>query len=195
MDVDTTSGKWAHTEILDRVGRGEVDILLGTQMIAKGLDFPNVTLVGVIDADVGINLPGLSRERADLPAAQPGGRARRTRAEGRRGDHPDARADASRGAVRGDARLSRASCDEELAGARDPPYPPTMRLANVVLSGLNEDATAKLAQEAAEWLRALLASQSMDGCDGGRAGAVPGGADQEAVALAPVAQERRRRAR
>jgi primosomal protein N' (replication factor Y) len=57
MDVDTTSGKWAHTEILDRVGRGEVDILLGTQMIAKGLDFPNVTLVGVVDADVGINLP------------------------------------------------------------------------------------------------------------------------------------------
>jgi primosomal protein N' len=38
-------------DILDRVGRGEVDILLGTQMIAKGLDFPNVTLVGVIDAD------------------------------------------------------------------------------------------------------------------------------------------------
>ena len=57
MDVDTTSGKWAHAEILDRVGRQEVDILLGTQMIAKGLDFPNVTLVGVIDADVGINLP------------------------------------------------------------------------------------------------------------------------------------------
>src|SRR6185295_5406728 len=56
MDVDTTSGKWAHAEILDRVGAGEVDILLGTQMIAKGLDFPNVTLVGVIDADVGINL-------------------------------------------------------------------------------------------------------------------------------------------
>ena len=40
MDVDTTSGKWAHAEILDRVGAGEVDILLGTQMIAKGLDFP-----------------------------------------------------------------------------------------------------------------------------------------------------------
>src|SRR5262249_45687268 len=57
MDVDTTSGKWAHAEILDRVGRGEVDVLLGTQMIAKGLDFPNVTLVGVVDADVGINLP------------------------------------------------------------------------------------------------------------------------------------------
>ncbi|MDQ3243385.1 MAG: primosomal protein N', partial [Gemmatimonadota bacterium] len=51
MDVDTTSGKWAHAEILDRVSAGKVDILLGTQMIAKGLDFPNVTLVGVVDAD------------------------------------------------------------------------------------------------------------------------------------------------
>ncbi|HEX4470100.1 MAG TPA: primosomal protein N', partial [Gemmatimonadaceae bacterium] len=48
MDVDTTSGKWAHAEILDRVARREVDVLLGTQMIAKGLDFPNVTLVGVV---------------------------------------------------------------------------------------------------------------------------------------------------
>src|SRR5207237_4088752 len=57
MDVDTTSGKWAHADILDRVARGDVDVLLGTQMIAKGLDFPNVTLVGVVDADVGINLP------------------------------------------------------------------------------------------------------------------------------------------
>ncbi|MDT8367978.1 MAG: primosomal protein N', partial [Longimicrobiales bacterium] len=57
MDVDTTSGKWAHHEILGRVERGEVDILLGTQMIAKGLDFPGVTLVGVVNADVGIHLP------------------------------------------------------------------------------------------------------------------------------------------
>ncbi|MCA1788834.1 MAG: primosomal protein N' [Thioalkalivibrio sp.] len=47
MDVDTTSGKWSHQRILERVERHEVDILLGTQMIAKGLDFPNVTLVGV----------------------------------------------------------------------------------------------------------------------------------------------------
>src|SRR5690606_23783927 len=57
MDVDTTSGKWAHQRILDRVERHEVDILLGTQMIAKGLDFPRVTLVGVVNADVGIHLP------------------------------------------------------------------------------------------------------------------------------------------
>ncbi|MDZ4674525.1 MAG: primosomal protein N', partial [Gemmatimonadota bacterium] len=51
MDRDTTSARWSHHRILDAVGRGEIDILLGTQMIAKGIDFPNVTLVGVVDAD------------------------------------------------------------------------------------------------------------------------------------------------
>src|ERR1041385_752979 len=57
MDLDTTSTKWSHHRILGAVERGEVDILLGTQMIAKGLDFPNVTLVGVVDADTGLHLP------------------------------------------------------------------------------------------------------------------------------------------
>ena len=66
MDVDTTSGKWAHHEILGRVERGEVDILLGTQMIAKGLDFPNVTLVGVINADVSTCIAGWLGRRPDL---------------------------------------------------------------------------------------------------------------------------------
>src|SRR4030095_14794985 len=78
MDVDTTSGKWAHTEILDRVAAGEVDILLGTQMIAKGLDFPNVPLGGVIDADVGINLPDFrASERCFQLLSQVAGRAGR----------------------------------------------------------------------------------------------------------------------
>src|SRR5574341_12366 len=57
MDVDTTKKKGAHEQILSRFGAGEADILLGTQMIAKGLDFPNVTLVGVINADTALNLP------------------------------------------------------------------------------------------------------------------------------------------
>ncbi|MGN7478652.1 primosomal protein N' [Solibacillus silvestris] len=57
MDVDTTKQKGAHEKMLDAFGRGEADILLGTQMIAKGLDFPNITLVGVLSADTSLHLP------------------------------------------------------------------------------------------------------------------------------------------
>ena len=57
MDVDTTSNKGAHEKIINSFAKGEASILLGTQMIAKGLDFPNVTLVGVINADTSLMLP------------------------------------------------------------------------------------------------------------------------------------------
>ncbi|MEG0473102.1 MAG: primosomal protein N' [Solibacillus sp.] len=57
MDVDTTKQKGAHEKILDAFGAGQADILLGTQMIAKGLDFPNITLVGVLSADTSLHLP------------------------------------------------------------------------------------------------------------------------------------------
>ena len=79
MDVDTTSGKWAHQRILERVGRGEIDILLGTQMIAKGLDFPRVTLVGVVNADTGMHLPDFrASERTFQLLSQVAGRAGRS---------------------------------------------------------------------------------------------------------------------
>ena len=78
MDLDTTAAKWSHHRILERVGKGEVDILLGTQMIAKGIDFPNVTLVGVVDADVALHLPDFrSAERTFQLVAQVAGRAGR----------------------------------------------------------------------------------------------------------------------
>ncbi|HBK86682.1 MAG TPA: primosomal protein N', partial [Firmicutes bacterium] len=54
MDRDTTSGRNAHARILQAFGQGKFDILVGTQMIAKGLDFPRVTLVGVVGADSGL---------------------------------------------------------------------------------------------------------------------------------------------
>ena len=57
MDMDTTSTKGAHQRILDSFRRKEYYILPGTQMVAKGIDFPDVTLVGVIAADTSLNLP------------------------------------------------------------------------------------------------------------------------------------------
>jgi primosomal protein N' (replication factor Y) (superfamily II helicase) len=61
MDLDTTSRKGSHHRILEAYRRGEIDILLGTQMIAKGLDFPRVTLVGVVNADTGLSMPDFAR--------------------------------------------------------------------------------------------------------------------------------------
>lgn len=78
MDVDTTQKKGAHEKILKTFGRHEADILLGTQMIAKGLDFPNVTLVGVLNADTSLNLPDFrSSERTFQLLTQVAGRAGR----------------------------------------------------------------------------------------------------------------------
>ena len=57
FDADSTARKNAHQQILEAFQQQEIDILIGTQMVAKGLDFPNVTLVGVIAADTALNLP------------------------------------------------------------------------------------------------------------------------------------------
>ncbi|HJQ52332.1 MAG TPA: primosomal protein N' [Gemmatimonadaceae bacterium] len=161
MDVDTTSGKWAHTRILDRVGAGDVDILLGTQMIAKGLDFPNVTLVGVVDADVGINLPDFrASERCFQLLSQVSGRAGRGSKGGkvliqtRLPTHH-----AVRYAVAHDYE---SFVRDEMVGRVDPPYPPNVRLANIVFSGTVEDSTAKLAIHAGEWLRELISTRAGD---------------------------------
>lgn len=78
MDVDTTRRKGAHEKLLDQFGSGKADILLGTQMIAKGLDFPNVTLVGVLNADTALGLPDFrSAEHTFQLLTQVSGRAGR----------------------------------------------------------------------------------------------------------------------
>ncbi|MCS1351398.1 primosomal protein N' [Mechercharimyces sp. CAU 1602] len=83
MDVDTTSRKGAHERLLTRFGNGEADVLLGTQMIAKGLDFPRVTLVGVIAADTMLRLPHYqAAERTYQLLTQVSGRAGRHEAPG-----------------------------------------------------------------------------------------------------------------
>ena len=83
MDVDTTRKKGSHQALLEQFGKGETDILLGTQMIAKGLDFPNVTLVGVLNADTALNLPDFrSSERTFQLLTQVAGRAGRAEKAG-----------------------------------------------------------------------------------------------------------------
>ncbi|HEU0051524.1 MAG TPA: primosomal protein N', partial [Longimicrobium sp.] len=158
MDVDTTGAKWAHHDILGRVERGEVDILLGTQMIAKGLDFPNVTLVGVINADTGINLPDFrATERTFQLLTQVAGRAGR----GPKGgevfiqtslpNHYAVTAATEHDFVGFAAK--------EMEARKEPHYPPFTRLVNVVVSGMEENATQEAAVAAGEWVRGLLAAR------------------------------------
>lgn len=78
MDVDTTGKKGSHERLLDQFQEGQADILLGTQMIAKGLDFPNITLVGVLSADTMLHLPDFrSSEKTFQLLTQVSGRAGR----------------------------------------------------------------------------------------------------------------------
>ncbi|NLO82214.1 MAG: primosomal protein N' [Clostridiales bacterium] len=84
MDTDTTATKGAHRQILEDFREGKYDILLGTQMIAKGLDFPRVTLVGVIVADTALNIPDFrSCEKTFQLITQVAGRAGRGERGGR----------------------------------------------------------------------------------------------------------------
>ena len=84
MDVDTTYKKGSHETILSKMGNETIDILIGTQMVAKGLDFKNVTLVGIIAADTSLNLPDFrSSERTFQLLTQVAGRAGRGDLEGK----------------------------------------------------------------------------------------------------------------
>lgn len=156
MDLDTTGTKWSHHWILDRVGRGEVDVLVGTQMVAKGIDFPNVTLVGVIDADTGLHLPDFrAAERTFQLVTQVAGRAGRGPKGGRvlvqtrSPEHP-----ALQFASRHDTEGFWAA---ETAARVDPPYPPTTALVNVILSGLDPGRVSRECARTTEWMAALVA--------------------------------------
>jgi primosomal protein N' (replication factor Y) len=155
MDVDTTGGKWAHGRILRRVRDREVDILLGTQMIAKGLDLPGVTLVGVIDADVGLNLPDFrAAERTFQLLAQVAGRAGRGAEAGKvliqtlRPEHPALRHTLTHDYV--------SFATAEIADRVAPGYPPHRRIANLVISGRDETSVADAAEGLADWLESTI---------------------------------------
>ena len=155
MDLDTTSGKWSHQRILGAVGRHEVDLLIGTQMIAKGLDFPGVTLVGVVDADTALHLPDFrSAERTFQLLAQVAGRAGRGPQGGRvivQTRQPDHHAIRRAAAHDVEGFLA-----EETALRSSPPYPPATALLNLVVSGGEERLVGREAARVAEWCRGLV---------------------------------------
>jgi primosomal protein N' (replication factor Y) len=159
MDVDSTAGKWSHHRILERVGAGAVDVLVGTQMIAKGLDFPRVTVVGVVDADVALNLPDFrAAERTFDLLTQVAGRTGRGPLGGR--VIVQTRAPAHHAVVFAARHDVRGFMAAELAERRAPAYPPHVELANVVVSGTDERAVARGAVAVGEWLRALVAARA-----------------------------------
>jgi primosomal protein N' (replication factor Y) len=156
MDLDTTARRGAHRRLLDAFGRGEADVLLGTQMVAKGLDFPRVTLVGVVDADTGMLLPDFrAAERTFQLLAQVAGRAGRRDLPGevvlqtRNPAHP-ALQFALRHDFEGFAR-------HELAERQALGYPPFGRLVGVEFKGPEEAATQALAERWTTGLTAELA--------------------------------------
>ncbi len=160
MDLDTTTTKWSHHRILEQVERQEVDLLLGTQMIAKGLDFPNVTLVGVVDADTALYLPDFrSAERTFQLVAQVAGRAGRGPAGGKvlvQTYNPDHYALTHAAAHDSDGFLA-----EELEIRRSPLYPPHVSLANFLVSGSVEQDVAREADRLANWCHALVEAREL----------------------------------
>lgn len=144
LDMDN-SGKGRQQQILGQMARGEIDILIGTQMVAKGLDFPEVSLVGIVDADSLINLPDFrSAERGFQLIVQAAGRA-------------------GRGAVAGKVLVQTVNPDhyaiqkavvqdfpgfyeEEMAWRQALHYPPYIRILRVVVSALDEKFAWELAK-------------------------------------------------
>ena len=154
MDADTTSERHGHQKLLDEFANLESGILIGTQMIAKGLDFPEVTLVGVVTADTVLNLPDYQAgERTYQLLEQVSGRAGRGEKSGEviiQTYWPEHRA------ILAAAHHDRDYFyDFEAQVRRELAYPPFKRLANVIVSSFNQSEAQEAAQNLARRLGEL----------------------------------------
>ncbi len=161
MDADTTQKKGSHTTILKEFQEHKAQILIGTQMVAKGLDFPAVTLVGIINVDGIINLPDYqAAERAYQLITQVSGRAGR-------GEQP--------GQVvvqtySPESYLFKAVCaqdyeaffDNEMSNRSFLQYPPFCRLVRILVSGVQEKTTLDKINSVVRILRAEIEKEALD---------------------------------
>lgn len=161
-DTDTARSPRTHFEILDQFIKREADVLIGTQMIAKGLDLPLVTLVGVVSADIGLALPDYrAGERVFQLLTQVAGRAGRGVLGGKvvlqtyQPDHYIIQA-ASRHDYGGFA-------ERESQYRKQLGYPPYRRLARIVFSYSKEETARRQAEQAAARLREILQERDLGG--------------------------------
>jgi primosomal protein N' (replication factor Y) len=161
MDQDTTSRKGSHQALLRALREGEANLLIGTQMVAKGLDFPQVTLVGVVAADTSLNLPDFrAAERTFQLLTQVSGRA-------------------GRGVIPGEVIVQtfnpehyslqaashhdfQAFFDKEIVFRRELDYPPFTRLASLVYSRHSREEAERLSRSMVRALQQTLEEQRSD---------------------------------
>jgi primosomal protein N' (replication factor Y) len=156
MDADATRAKGSHQRLLERFDAAPKAVLVGTQMIAKGLDFPEVTLVGVVNADTTLKLPDFrAAERTYDLLEQVSGRAGRGERAGQviiqtyLAEHP---------AIQAVAAHDRATfLGPELKDREEASYPPFSRLGNAIVWGTDEQAVLAQAKALAERLRSSCA--------------------------------------
>ncbi len=154
-DRDTAQSHSAHAALMGRFARGDADILVGTQMVARGLDIPKVTVVGIVSADTALNLPDFrAAERAFQLLAQVAGRSGRGLLGGRvllQTYHPNHYA-VQRAAEHDYTGFAK----RELAFREQAGYPPAIRLARLVFAHTHRDKAQKAAESLAATLRTAL---------------------------------------
>lgn len=154
MDVDTTSRQNAHEKLLSEFEKNKIDILIGTQMVAKGLDFPNVTLVGVVSADTMLNIDDYrSGERSFDLLEQVSGRAGRAEKKGRaiiQTYSPEHNA-----IIYAKEHDYQSFYENEIAVRKVMWYPPFCEMISVLFTGINEGLVSQCAKNFAK----VIASQ------------------------------------
>jgi primosomal protein N' (replication factor Y) len=162
MDSDTMRRAGSHARVLSAFRQGLIHILLGTQMIAKGLDFPNVTLVGVVNADMGLHIPDFrSAERTFQLLAQVSGRAGRGPQGGRvlvQTFNPEQPCIALAATHDYEGFVK-----QELAHRETHNYPPYQRMARLIIRGRDQAAAGDFAERMAGAFNAALTSLTQSG--------------------------------